>query len=40
MFDFESAVPGDPVEDFLWLADHGLDSPIQLISGQQPQPGR
>ena len=28
VFDFESAVPGDPVEDFLWNADHGLDSPI------------
>ncbi len=28
VFDFESAAPGDPVEDFLWNADHGLDSPI------------
>ena len=28
MFDFESALPGDPVEDFLWTADHDLDSPI------------
>lgn len=28
VFDFESAAPGDPVEDFLWIADHGLDSPI------------
>jgi hypothetical protein len=28
VFDFESAVPGDPVEDVLWTADHGLDSPI------------
>ncbi len=28
VFDFESAAPGDPVEDFLWTADHGLDSPI------------
>jgi len=28
VFDFESAAPGDPVEDFLWAADHGLDSPI------------
>jgi aminoglycoside phosphotransferase (APT) family kinase protein len=28
VFDFESAVPGDPVEDFLWTADHGLDSRI------------
>lgn len=28
VFDFESAAPGDPVEDFLWVADHGLDSPI------------
>jgi hygromycin-B 7''-O-kinase len=27
VFDFESALPGDPVEDFLWTADHGLDSP-------------
>jgi aminoglycoside phosphotransferase (APT) family kinase protein len=26
--DFESAAPGDPVEDFLWTADHGLDSRI------------
>ncbi len=30
VFDFESAAPGDPVEDFLWIADHGLDSPIVL----------
>ena len=28
VFDFESAAPGDPVEDFLWIADHGLDSAI------------
>jgi hygromycin-B 7''-O-kinase len=28
VFDFESAVPGDPVEDLLWTADHGLDSPV------------
>src|SRR6266536_2450906 len=28
VFDFESAAPGDPVEDFLWTADHGLHSPI------------
>jgi aminoglycoside phosphotransferase (APT) family kinase protein len=28
VFDFESALPGDPVEDFLWTADHGLDSRI------------
>jgi aminoglycoside phosphotransferase (APT) family kinase protein len=28
VFDFESAAPGDPVEDFLWNADHGLDSPV------------
>jgi aminoglycoside phosphotransferase (APT) family kinase protein len=28
VFDFESALPGDPVEDFLWTADHGLDSPV------------
>ena len=28
VFDFESAAPGDPVEDFLWNADHGLDSRI------------
>src|SRR6266487_817128 len=28
VFDFESAAPGDPVEDFVWTADHGLDSPI------------
>jgi aminoglycoside phosphotransferase (APT) family kinase protein len=28
VFDFESAAPGDPVEDFLWTADHGLDSRI------------
>jgi aminoglycoside phosphotransferase (APT) family kinase protein len=28
VFDFESAVPGDPVEDFLWIADHGLGSRI------------
>jgi aminoglycoside phosphotransferase (APT) family kinase protein len=28
VFDFESAAPGDPVEDFLWIADHGLDSRI------------
>ena len=28
VFDFESAAPGDPVEDFLWIADHGFDSPI------------
>src|SRR6266704_1768908 len=28
VFDFESAAPGDPVEDFLWAADHGLESPI------------
>lgn len=26
VFDFESAAPGDPVEDLLWVADHGLDS--------------
>src|SRR5215469_12175222 len=25
---FELAAPGDPVEDFIWTADHGLDSPI------------
>jgi hygromycin-B 7''-O-kinase len=28
VFDFESALPGDPVEDFVWTADHGLDSPV------------
>jgi aminoglycoside phosphotransferase (APT) family kinase protein len=28
VFDFESAAPGDQVEDFLWNADHGLDSRI------------
>jgi len=28
VFDFESAAPGDPAEDFLWTADHGLDSRI------------
>jgi aminoglycoside phosphotransferase (APT) family kinase protein len=28
VFDFEEAAPGDPVEDFLWIADHGLDSRI------------
>jgi aminoglycoside phosphotransferase (APT) family kinase protein len=28
VFDLESAAPGDPVEDFLWIADHGLDSRI------------
>src|SRR6266704_4574004 len=28
VFDFESAAPGDPVEDLLWTADHGLDSPV------------
>ncbi len=28
VFDFESAAPGDPVEDLLWTADHGLDSRI------------
>src|SRR6266516_2621650 len=28
VFDFESGAPGDPVEDFLWTADHGLDSRI------------
>lgn len=28
VFDFESAAPGDPVEDFVWTADHGLDSRI------------
>jgi aminoglycoside phosphotransferase (APT) family kinase protein len=28
VFDFESATPGDPVEDFLWTADHGMESPI------------
>jgi aminoglycoside phosphotransferase (APT) family kinase protein len=28
VFDFESAAPGDPVEDFLWVADHGLESRI------------
>src|SRR5215472_650011 len=28
VFDFESCAPGDPVEDFLWTADHGLDSPV------------
>jgi aminoglycoside phosphotransferase (APT) family kinase protein len=28
VFDFESALPGDPVEDFLWTADHGVDSPV------------
>jgi aminoglycoside phosphotransferase (APT) family kinase protein len=28
VFDFESALPGDPVEDFIWTADHGQDSPV------------
>src|SRR6266571_4306312 len=28
VFDFESAAPGDPVEDLLWTADHGLDSRV------------
>jgi aminoglycoside phosphotransferase (APT) family kinase protein len=28
VFDFESAAPGDPVEDLLWTADHGLESRI------------
>ncbi len=28
VFDFESAAPRDPVEDFVWTADHGLDSRI------------
>jgi aminoglycoside phosphotransferase (APT) family kinase protein len=28
VFDFESAAPGDPVEDFLWTADHGVESRI------------
>jgi aminoglycoside phosphotransferase (APT) family kinase protein len=28
VFDFESALPGDPVEDLIWIADHGLDSPV------------
>ncbi len=28
VFDFESSAPGDPVEDFLWIADHGFDSRI------------
>jgi aminoglycoside phosphotransferase (APT) family kinase protein len=28
VFDFESAAPGDPVEDFVPTADHGLESPI------------
>jgi len=28
VFDFESAAPGDPVEDLLWVADHGVESRI------------
>jgi hypothetical protein len=28
VFDLESAAPGDPVEDFLWPADHGVESRI------------
>ena len=37
VFDFESAVPGDPVEDLLWTADHGLDSPVftAFVAGYQ-----
>jgi aminoglycoside phosphotransferase (APT) family kinase protein len=40
VFDFESAVPGDPVEDLLWTADHGLDSPdlyCVLIAAHEPE---
>jgi aminoglycoside phosphotransferase (APT) family kinase protein len=45
VFDFESAAPGDPVEDFLWNADHGLDSRIfrsflaGYLEGGQLDPG-
>jgi aminoglycoside phosphotransferase (APT) family kinase protein len=45
VFDFESATPGDPVEDFLWVAGHGLDSPIfrsfldGYLEGGQLEPG-
>jgi aminoglycoside phosphotransferase (APT) family kinase protein len=37
VFDFESAVPGDPVEDLLWTAEHGLDSPVftAFVAGYQ-----
>jgi hygromycin-B 7''-O-kinase len=37
VFDFESAVPGDPVEDFVWTADYGLDSPAfaAFVAGYQ-----
>ena len=28
MFDFETAAPGFPLEDFLWIGDHGLGSLI------------
>jgi aminoglycoside phosphotransferase (APT) family kinase protein len=28
VFDFEPTAPGDPVEDFMWIADHGLHSPF------------
>jgi aminoglycoside phosphotransferase (APT) family kinase protein len=28
VFDLESAAPGDPVEDLLWTADHGVESRI------------
>jgi aminoglycoside phosphotransferase (APT) family kinase protein len=41
VFDFESAAPGDPVEDFLWTADHGLESRIfrSYVAGYLEQAG-
>jgi aminoglycoside phosphotransferase (APT) family kinase protein len=39
VFDFESAAPGDPVEDFVWVADHGLESRIlrSFVAGYREQ---
>jgi aminoglycoside phosphotransferase (APT) family kinase protein len=31
VFDFKSVAPGDPVEDFVPTADHGLESPIFTV---------